>query len=231
MKNLKLGEMPLIACAINDAEVMTIGEDYLNHADLIELRVDMFKNTEVKHVEEIFNIAKEKFKKPIIATVRDVKEGGQKEIADRLDIYKTVISFSDLIDVEINSEDTIAEVKKLCRNYKKILIGSYHNFEIMPDIYFLDNIFLKGTRLGAEIIKIAAVANNNDDLTRLVTFTLKHRSEWLITIAMGDIGLPSRVINPIFGSLITYGYVNKPSAPGQLSISELMDIFKLLKIR
>jgi 3-dehydroquinate dehydratase type I len=101
----------------------------------------------------------------------------------------------------------------------------------MPDIEFLDNIFLKGKSLGADIIKIAVVANNNDDLTRLVTFTLKHRSEGLITMAMGDIGLPSRVINPIFGSLITYGYVNKPSAPGQLSIRELMDIFKLLKIR
>jgi 3-dehydroquinate dehydratase type I len=231
MENLKLGQMPLIACAINDAEVMTVGEDCLNNADLIELRVDMFKDTEMKHIEEIFNIAKEKFKKSIIATVRDVKEGGQKELADRLDIYKTVIPLSDLIDIEINSEDAIVEVKKLCRNYKKILIGSYHNFEIMPDIEFLDNIFLKGKSLGADIIKIAVVANNNDDLTRLVTFTLKHRSEGLITMAMGDIGLPSRVINPIFGSLITYGYVNKPSAPGQLSIRELMDIFKLLKIR
>lgn len=231
MENLKLGEMPLIACAINDSDVKAVNIDSLKPADLIELRVDMFENIAIKHVEEIFNIAREKFKKPIIATVRDVKEGGQKDILDRYGIYKTVIPLSDLIDVEINSEDTIIEVKKLCRDYKKVMIGSYHNFEIMPSIDFLYDVFLKGKSLGADIIKIAAMANNNDDLTRLVTFTIKHRSEGLITMAMGDIGLPSRVINPIFGSLITYGYVNRPSAPGQLSIIELMNIFRLLKVR
>ncbi len=231
MENLKLGKMPLIACALNDSDVKTITVDSLSPADLVELRVDMFENVSVNHVEEIFKIAKEKFKKPIIATVRDVKEGGQKEITDRLVIYRAVISFCDLMDVEINSDDTIAEVKKMCRNCKKVMIGSYHNFEIVPDIDSLDNIFLKGKSLGVDIIKIAAMANNNDDLIRLATFTLKHRGEWLITMAMGDIGLPSRIINPIFGSLITYGYVSRPSAPGQLSISELMDIFRLLKIR
>ncbi|MBI3592233.1 MAG: type I 3-dehydroquinate dehydratase [Nitrospirae bacterium] len=53
----------------------------------------------------------------------------------------------------------------------------------------------------------------------------------MITIAMGEKGLPSRVFSPICGSLITYGYVNHPSAPGQLSASELMYIFRRLKVR
>jgi 3-dehydroquinate dehydratase-1 len=80
-------------------------------------------------------------------------------------------------------------------------------------------------------VKIAVMAEDREDLIRLLTFTLRHRDEGIITMSMGDRGLPSRVFTPLFGSLITYGYVSHPSSPGQLSVSELMYIFRRLKIR
>ncbi|MDA8215736.1 MAG: type I 3-dehydroquinate dehydratase [Nitrospiraceae bacterium] len=229
--NFKLGEKPLIAGALNDTDVLTVTKDSLNPADIIELRIDMFEKLSINHIENIFKTAKENFKKPIIATVRDVKEGGQKEISDKLSIYMAVIPLSNVVDVEINSEDTLTEVKKLCDIHKTILIGSYHNFELTPEDDFLENIVSKGKSLGVDIVKIAAMANSREDFIRLLIFTLKHKDEGLITMSMGDKGLPSRVFNPIFGSLITYGYINHPSAPGQLSVSELIYIFRRLKMR
>lgn len=229
--NLSLGKVPLIAGVLTDTDINNINHDSLNSSDLIELRVDMFNNIFLDHIERVFKTIRENFKKPIIATIRDINEGGQKEIKDRLNIYKAVIPFSDVIDVEISSEDILTETKRLCSGHKKILIGSYHNFELMPDNGFLDNIAEKGKNLGVDIVKIAVMAKNREDLIRLMSFTLKHKDMGLITMSMGDAGLPSRVFNPLFGSLITYGYISHPSAPGQLSASELMSIFKKLKIR
>ncbi|MDI6729552.1 MAG: type I 3-dehydroquinate dehydratase [Thermodesulfovibrionales bacterium] len=229
--NSKLGEVPLIAGVLTDTDVLTINKDSLNPADLIELRVDMFEDISLEHIENIFRSARENFKKPIIATVRDVKEGGQWEISDRLGIYRAVVPLSDVIDVEIGSEDILTETKKLCNTYRKLLIGSYHNFEFTPDGGFLDNIVARGKKLGVDIVKIAAMAKDREDMIRLAFLTQRHKESGIITMSMGDNGLPSRVFNPLFGSLITYGYINHPSAPGQLSASELMYIFRRLKMR
>ncbi|MEW6740947.1 MAG: type I 3-dehydroquinate dehydratase [Nitrospirota bacterium] len=229
--NFKLGEVPLIAGVLTDIDVLTAKKDSLNPADLIELRVDMFEDISLDHIENIFRAAKENFKKPIIATVRDVKEGGQREIADRLGIYRAVVPLSDVIDVEIGSEDILTETKKLCNTYRKLLIGSYHNFEFTPDGGFLDSIVAHGKELGVDIVKIAAMAKDREDLIRLMFLTQRHKDAGIITMSMGNKGLPSRVFNPLFGSLISYGYINHPSAPGQLSVSELIYIFRRLKMR
>lgn len=229
--NFKLGEIPLIAGVLTDTDVLTLEGNTLCTGDLIELRVDMFENTSIEYIIKVFKTAKEKIKKPIIATVRDVREGGHKEISDRLIIYKTIAPLSDVIDIEIGSEDIFEDIKNLCRSDKKILIGSYHNFESTPDDSYLESIVSRGKEMGADIVKIAVAANAREDLLRILTFTSKHKDKGLITMCMGDKGLPSRIISPLFGSLITYGYVRKPSAPGQLSVNEMIYIFRRLKMR
>jgi 3-dehydroquinate dehydratase type I len=231
IRNLKLGEFPLIAGVLTDRDVFTIKDDSLDAVDIVELRVDMFDDLSHGHIKKIFETVKDKIKKPVIATIRDVREGGQRQIEDRLSLYKIVTPLSDLVDIEIISEDILTEIKKVCTAYKKLLIASYHNFESTPDDKFLKDIAAKGKRLGADIVKIAATANDREDLIRLMTFTLRHRDKGLITMSMGDKGLPSRILSPLLGSLITYGYITTPSAPGQLSATELMNIFRRLKIR
>lgn len=229
--NFKLGEKPLIAGVLTDADIPTINSDYLNAADLLELRVDMFENISPLHIEAVFKTVRDRLKKPIIATIRDVKEGGKQEIKDRLSVYRVVCPLSDVIDVELGSEDIFPKIKNLCEENKKVLIGSYHNYNLTPNGDFFDEIVIKGKEAGADIVKIATVANSSDDLIRLMLLNLRHREKGLITISMGDGGLPSRILNPLFGSLITYGYISHPSAPGQISVSELMYIFRRLRIR
>ncbi|HEX8948492.1 MAG TPA: type I 3-dehydroquinate dehydratase [Dissulfurispiraceae bacterium] len=229
--NMKLGEKPLIAGILTDIDVPVVDGDYLNSADLLELRVDMFSDIALSHIVSVFKTVRERFRKPIIATVRDIREGGQREVEDRLTIYREVIPLSDIVDVELNAKEVFPVVKRLCRDRQKILIGSYHNFEQTPDDAFCDEVISKGKEAGADIVKLAARAQSKDDLMRLMLLNLRHRDKGMITISMGDSGLPSRVFSPLFGSLITYGYINHPSAPGQISVSELLYIFRRLKIR
>ena len=54
-----------------------------------------------------------------------------------------------------------------------------------------------------------------------MTFITLRSKGAVCTIAMGDLGRHSRVIAPIYGSVMTYGYVDAPTAPGQLRVDEL----------
>lgn len=229
--NLKLGEIPHIAGVLTDNDVININHNVLNTADIIELRVDLFERLSAEHIEMIFRLAKDKFKKPIIGTIRSVKEGGRKEIPRRLGLYRVIIPLSDLVDVEIDSSDIFEDVKRACEADKKLLIGSYHNFDSTPGNDILEQIVRKGKGLGADLVKLAVTPADDDDVARLAIFTYSKKGEGMITMSMGDRGLPSRIFSPLFGSLITYGYITHPAAPGQLSVSELLYIFRRLKVR
>ncbi len=227
----KLGKVPLIAGVLTDSDVSGLDPGRLDSADIIELRVDMFDSFAPEHVEQVFRTAREKFGKPLIATVRDIKEGGRKEIQDRPAMHRLVIPLADAVDVEILSGDVLMQAKDLCRDNGRLLIGSYHNFESTPAGDFLEQLIATGRRIGADVVKIAVTAKDEDDFIRLMLLTLRQKSQGVITIAMGDKGLPSRVFSPLFGSLITYASINNPSAPGQLSAADVMDTFRKLKIR
>ena len=49
---------------------------------------------------------------------------------------------------------------------------------------------------------------------------------------MGSLGIPTRVLGPVYGSYLTYAALARgnESAPGQLTIKELKEAWKLLKL-
>ena len=65
--------------------------------------------------------------------------------------------------------------------------------------------------------------NSLEDVLRLLEVTLRAKGP-VCTIAMGETGRHSRVIAPIYGSVMTYGYVENAIAPGQLRVDELKNI-------
>ncbi len=231
VRDYRLGEFPLIAGILTDRDNPAVDSDEMNAVDIIELRVDMFSSAEPGHVKDVFKEVRSRYNKPLLATVRDTREGGEKDIADRLDIYRGIMPLSDLVDVEIGSTELFPQVKRLCSTFKKILIGSYHNFESTPDDVFLGDMVRQGEELGADIVKLAVRATGKDDLVRFLDFALRNRNNGMITISMGDHGLPSRIFTPLLGSPITYGYIKTASAPGQLSVQEMKSIFRKLKMR
>jgi 3-dehydroquinate dehydratase-1 len=227
----RIGEKPLIAGVLTDFDVVSVSPDRLAPVDVIELRVDMFNSLDPGHIADIFTRARELFRKPLLATVRHISEGGQRSIDDRLGIYRVVAPLSEAVDVEIFSEETMRSVHTLVADTPTVLIGSYHNFEATPDEDFLERVIGKGRQLGADIVKVAVMARSREDVVRLLLLAARHREQGIIALSMGDEGLVSRVVGPLFGSLLTYGYISQPSAPGQMSAAELSDILGRLKIR
>ena len=226
--NIMFKNIPAIAVVLTDIDVLSLDEDSLKDADLIELRVDMFES--INNIEEVFTIALEKFKLPIILTVRAPSEGGKREFLNRLTIYERLINYADFVDIEILSNEVLP-LRKMSKEYGKIMIYSYHRFDLTPSIDELEKIFEKAKSLDADIIKIATMVNYKSDLESLLHFTLNHKNDQIIVIGMGIKGVPSRVINPVFGSLITYANITVTSAPGQIHLKDMVHILKTLGLR
>ena len=51
----------------------------------------------------------------------------------------------------------------------------------------------------------------------------------MIALAMGEKGLPSRILAPKFGGYLTFGALlpSKTSAPGQPTVSDLRKLYRL----
>ncbi|MBM2839133.1 MAG: 3-dehydroquinate dehydratase, type [Deltaproteobacteria bacterium] len=223
---VELGKIPVVIGTLSGNIEHPI--EIVNKIDLFELRIDTFKTQEVAYITEVINSLKRVYGKPILATVRSRDEGGAVEIDDdrRYEIYKEVLTLVDAVDVELSSADLMKRILPICKGRGKLLIASYHNHDETPGEGQLEKLVSEGKKIGADIVKIAVTANSKEDLSRLISFTIKNRDKGIITISQGSIGTISRIVTPILGSLMTYGYIDVPSAKGQLSAFDIVEYLR-----
>lgn len=190
-------------------------------ADMIEVRLDL-------EIGDPFGALKEvrlAISKPIIATNRlDAEGGGFKgSERERMEMLRRASDYADYVDIELRSELR----DELMERVDKPFIVSYHDFSGMPDLEEMKSILeeMKGT--GAAIAKIAVTPSSLKDNLKILVFLLEADMP-LCMIAMGELGRHLRAVAPLYGSALTYGYVSQPTAPGQMSISELRQALKLL---
>lgn len=216
---IKLGNAPKIAISVNDQIDYKLIKSL--SVDILEIRVDQFKKLDPEYVDGIIAGIR-KIGIPLILTVRSKAEGGQKHISDELksEIFTSSVSLVDAVDVELKSP-ILSKIVKIAKKHKKLVIISWHNFKLTPNDRGLKDILSSAKRKGAQLVKIAVKAKTIKDVNRLMKFTMENKSKNLLTISLGPVGSISRLIFPMAGSLITYAYVNKPSGPGQIPLSEL----------
>jgi 3-dehydroquinate dehydratase-1 len=217
--NFKLGRKPGIVAIID--EMISVEEIIAlkgKGIDLIELRIDCFDtpiNETVSYVKEI----RSSVDIPSIGTVRETELNRN----NRLEYFQAIAPFVDCVDIELGTP--ISKEILACSKGKTILV-SEHDFEKTPSVEALQSIVDRALLQGADIVKIAVMAQSTADVTRLLRFTEDCKMP-LVTIAMGPLGSISRVIAPLFGSLFTYGFIHKPVAPGQLSAEKLVEELSL----
>ncbi len=227
---VELGKVPVVIGTISG--VINLPLEKVDKIDVLECRIDMFKSHEIADIVKVIQSIKHAYGKPLLATVRSMEEGGAIEIDDdkRYEIYKEVIPLVDAVDIELRSSDLLKRVLRVCKESGKLLIASYHNNDETPEEGQLEKLILDGKEIGADIVKIAVTANSKEDLSRLISFTIKNRDKGIITISQGSIGAISRIVNPILGSLMTYAYIDVPSAKGQLSAFDVVEYLRLFDL-
>lgn len=199
-------------------------------ADLIELRLDYIKNLDDKKLKILIK----KCMKPAIATARKKGEGGLfiGNEAKRIEILKNSIKFgADYIDIESSSNK--GSIKNLIQNKKNAkVIVSYHNFKETPDN--VKDPYSNIKNLEPDLIKIVTRANSVVDNFKIFDLlkTANKEKKNIVAFCMGPFGQFSRILSLIFGSEITYAFVDKGkgSASGQLALNELASCYRLKKI-
>ncbi len=221
-----LNGTPRIVIGLNDATPLhLIQEARQSGLDVIELRIDQYSSFDRKHVlQEVV-----KFRDvPTIATIRLSAEGGGWNLSEkeRLSLFKEVIPEVNAIDIELSAETILPDVIQATHAAKKIAIISYHNFDGTPALSELNGVADKAKSLGADIVKIAALAVKQEDIQTLARFTIANAKKNIVAIAMGSEGTLSRVFFPALGSLLTYAHLGQPTAPGQLGYRELFELLR-----
>ena len=221
----ELGKIPAIAISAADWEDNALIKSAF--VDILEIRVDQFKTVNPIYVKNVIK-TRRKIGVSLILTVRNKKEGGQKDIPDKLklSIFKECIPLVDAVDIELKSP-ILSEVVKIAKKNRKAIIVSWHNFKMTPNDKVLRDILNKAKRNGADLVKIAVKANKAGDVNRLKRFTIENKVKNIITVSLGKIGSISRRTFPEFGSLITYAYIKKPSGPGQRPLDELREDLRI----
>jgi 3-dehydroquinate dehydratase-1 len=109
----------------------------------------------------------------------------------------------------------------------KPVIVSYHDFLGMPEQSRLIEIYEEMKKTKAAIAKIAVTPKCLQDNLRILQLLLDADMP-LCMIAMGQLGRHLRAVAPLYGSILTYGFVTESTAPGQMSLDELCLARKLL---
>ncbi len=223
-------KMPLIALPITDTDIdNTLQKAKEKNIDIIELRIDQFKNKNLDHINSIVKKVKD-YNFKALATVRSKLEGGSDiPDEDRLKIFNSIVKDVDIVDIEYTSEALKPTVVELVKNNNKILLMSYHDFEKTPSEDFIQNLIDNAKSQGADIVKYAFKSNSFEDVAKILYITHKNRYKNIVAIAMGDIGKISRVAGFVFGSLITYTYIGESFAPGQIEINKLKELLEFFK--
>ena len=190
-------------------------------ADLIEWRADFMPIADLSQAAQ--DIKAQFPNQEIIFTYRT--EDKAAAIISAADYAGLVQQFSPdftYIDVEILKFPTLSLPDNA--------VVSYHDFTQIPQN--LPDILSKMAASGAKGVKFAGMPQKQSDVLRLMTetfcFSETHPDLTLVTMAMGELGKITRVAGDHFGSSWTFASVAAASAPGQLSLAEMVKLREVI---
>ena len=209
-----------------------------NGADMLELRIDLLKDEErdIGKLKEFISM----LNMPILVTNRRRAEGGSFEGTEeeRIAMLARTLETAtvDFVDIELFSPS--AERTKLVEMAQGLqipIIFSFHDFRGMPHRAELLKIIASMYEEGGSIAKIAVTPQTLSDALLLLnlTYEISREEKLLATIGMGPIGRHLRVVAPLYGSVLTYGFIEgeKEVVPGQFSVKELRSMLEQLGLK
>ena len=213
---MKPSKLCVTVTADTTAELRT-RRDQVGHADLVELRLDTVRDPSAA-------AALAGRRTPVIVTCRSKAQGGHFQGSE--DERRAILSEALALGAEyVDLEWQGGCVDLLDRTGGRRVVLSHHDFTGIPtDLQTLTQAMLGS---GAEIVKVAVMASRLSDCVTLRALGGNSRVP-MVLIAMGEAGIPSRVLANWMGSCWTYA--GEGAAPGQLSAERMHDEFRFRRI-
>jgi 3-dehydroquinate dehydratase-1 len=159
---------------------------------------------------------------PVLATVRAPEEGGRNALSarERASRYLAVLGQVAALDVELASARVLADVLDAARARKIRIVLSFHDFAGMPSLATLRAMQRRAVKLGADVFKVAVTARTPGEFGALIAL-LEAAPLPTAVMGMGPLGKVSRLAAAACGSVLNYGWIERPNVTGQWSAREL----------
>ncbi|RKR76667.1 type I 3-dehydroquinate dehydratase [Frondihabitans australicus] len=231
--------VPLVAATVDDLAAAAAALPF-DVVDVVELRIDFFDDVDDdSEVEAAIDVVRGALpdETPLLFTFRSKPEGGQRDIDP--DRYVGLLLLAagneavDAIDVEMFTE--LGPLERIVNGAHELgcaVVMSSHDFEHTPHEEQIVARLLLQQDLGADVVKIAVMPESPRDVLTLLTATAEYVATKgvrpAITMAMGPLGVVSRLAGETFGSCLTFGSAGAASAPGQVDAVALRQVLDVV---
>jgi len=215
--------VPIPARTVNEASRMVRKARRLG-ADLAEIRLDYLNRNEP--IEKLAKIEPS----PLIATFLSSRNRGARRTKEAKRIEALIAAaeagFS-YVDVEIETRNLRSVIDKLRKAGAKT-IASHHDFTGTASHHELRKALQLCRGSGATLCKLVTMVRSLEDNLRLLALTREaSRKSGLICFGMGELGIQSRLLSPIYGAAFTFASLDERTAvaPGQIPVSRMRRIY------
>jgi 3-dehydroquinate dehydratase I len=218
---LDLARGPLLVGVADDPDAVTrcaATPPASRLVDVVEARLDLFPSPTLESCADACR-ALEATGTAVLVTLRAADQGGRSTASDRerLASFRAALSIASWADIEDDAA-IAGDVAALVASRGGQLVVSHHDFERTPDLHQLVQIADRCRPVADAIAKVATTVRDEADRQALLAL-LGRRPHRTCVIGMG--AAPElRIELPVRGSLLAYGYLRAPTAPGQLSAAD-----------
>jgi 3-dehydroquinate dehydratase/shikimate dehydrogenase len=200
-------------------------ESLVGAADMFEIRADLVRDIAPLAILRARTL-------PLLFTCRSRSEGGAMDDADprrpRL-LLEAIRRGFDYVDIEHRSGLTDLMAAKAGRG----LVVSFHDFLGTPE--GLDSLYAAMVQQGADVVKIAVTPQSIADVARLLTLAVqveKSGPRPLVPIAMGPLGMLTRILAGRYGAPFTFASADADSvvSPGQIEASLMAGLYRVREV-
>jgi 3-dehydroquinate dehydratase / shikimate dehydrogenase len=213
-----------VVAAVTSREMIAQARAGLRVTRTLELRLDYLRSA--KERQAFLSWVKGKHPRAVlIATCRREEGGGlfQGSREEQIDILSQAARAGvDWCDVEIETAKHMARGELKRKLSPARVMVSHHDFSKTPKN--LAGIARRLSQAGGEAIKIAAHCRSVSDSVRVCELARGRGN--VVAVPMGEVGLAGRVLSLRMGSALAYAAVEHATAPGQLSLSAMSDLYR-----
>ncbi|MCL2091428.1 MAG: type I 3-dehydroquinate dehydratase [Micrococcales bacterium] len=229
--------VPLVAGDVTDLVAQAAAAR--GAADVLEWRIDRMRDTSPDAVLTAGRaLVQAADGTPLLATYRTAAEGG----AQRPDTgtqayaarYRALLGARLVAAVDVETalgEAVVAQVVAAAHQAGAAVVGSSHDTVGTPPADQIVARLVGMAAVGVDVCKVAVTPHSPDDVLTLLAATRaasQRLDQPLVTVAMGPLGLVTRLAGEPFGSAATFGTVGPSSAPGQVDAVALRQVVDLV---
>jgi len=175
----------------------------------------------------------------VLVTYRTGAEGGARtddagDVEAYVERYRVLLDEHLVAGVDVETAlgpAVVAQVVAAAHHAGAVVVGSSHDTTATPSAEQIVSRLVAMAAAGVDMCKAAVTPHTPDDVLTLLAATLtasRRLDQPLVTVAMGPLGVVTRLAGQTFGSAATFGTVGPASAPGQVDAVVLRQVVDLV---